>query len=52
VQALYAVQVGLERLEEGVRQHGDAVLGALAVAHDEGVLSEVEVLHSQPQAFE
>ena len=41
------LQRGLERLG----QHGDAVFGALAVADEDFVTGEVEILHAQPQAF-
>ena len=34
------------------RQHGDAILGALAVTDDDLIHREVDVLHSQAGALE
>ena len=44
-------KVALERLPEGDRKHGEAVFHALAVAHEDLVEREVDVLHAQAQAL-
>ena len=48
----HASQVVLERLEQSVRQHGYAILLALALSHGDFPTAEVEVLDAQPEAFE
>ena len=46
------LQLPAQRRLEGARQHDDAVLAALAVAHDDHLAHEVDVLHAQPDPFE
>ena len=41
-----------QRAVEGARQHDDAVLAALAVAHDDHLADEIDILHAQADAFE
>ena len=47
-----ALQLRAQRRLERARQHDDAVLAALAVAHDDDLADEVDVLHAQAHAFE
>jgi len=48
---LRANQLRAQRQDDVFGQHGDAVLGALAVAHDQLAALEVDVLDTQPQPF-
>jgi hypothetical protein len=52
VQPAHALQVRPQRLDERLGQHGDTILLSLAVADQDLPISEVHVLHPQPQAFE
>src|SRR5712691_10325852 len=52
VEAAHPFEVAAQRLLEAVREHGDAVLLPLAVAHGQFVAFEVEVFHPQSRAFE
>lgn len=44
------VQVALERGDGGFGQDSDAVFGALAIAHDDLVVAEVDVFHPKAEA--
>ncbi len=46
-----APEVLLKGLDEAVGEHGDAVFSPLAVAHDDLVLGEINVLDPQPQTL-
>jgi hypothetical protein len=46
------VEVGLQRRGQRLGQHGAAILAALAVAHQDFVAAEIEVLNAQVQRFE
>ncbi len=45
------LELALERPHEAFGEHGDAVLGALAVADDDLLQLKVDVLDAQPDAF-
>ena len=40
-----------KRADEAVGKHRNPVLGALAVAHEDGPATEIDVLHPQPDRF-
>ena len=41
----------MQGLDQWLRQHDDAVLAALALAHDENLAIEVHVLYAESQSF-
>ena len=43
MQPLHALQVLLERCDDGLRQHGCAILHPFAITHDDQVLAKVHV---------
>lgn len=47
-----SVEVGQQRRRERLGEHGAAVLAALAVAHQDFVTGEIEVLYAQAQGLE
>jgi hypothetical protein len=51
VKRLAAEQLGLQRFAQWLRQHDDAVLAALAFAHDDRAHVEVHVLGAQARRF-
>jgi hypothetical protein len=52
MQHTYPAKVLLEWLHYGFGHHRDTVLPALAVAHDDLPVGEVDILHPQPQALD
>ena len=48
----HAAEMLLQRLHQVFGQHGHAILPALAVAHDDLAIREIDVLDPQRQAFD
>ena len=46
------IELGAQRCLERARQHHDPVLAALAVAHDDDLPREIDILDAQPDALE
>ena len=51
VQDVYALHLRLQRRHQRRRQHGPAILAALALPHRDLVAGEIHVLHPQADAF-
>ena len=51
MQGLHFLQVLTERVLQGARQHGDAVLTALSIPHNDLVVTEVDVLNAKSKAL-
>jgi hypothetical protein len=51
VDTLDDLDLGLEGRDEGIREDGDAVVFAFAIADDDGVVTKVYVFDAQAQAF-